>query len=200
MKIGAYHHAITIFERSLRVQPDYAPTWLLLGNSYKVLKQFNDAIECYKNAMKIDPSSVKYKKNIADVYLVMGNHALYKEGKYQDAIQHFDVVLKMIPNQISALYAKGIAYKKLGAYRNATACFLKVVEIDPNNAHAYYEMGIIMEKTGNLDESRRCFYEAIRSDPSHTDAMYRLGNILLEGGDYLNAITYFDKIIERKPD
>jgi tetratricopeptide (TPR) repeat protein len=200
MKIGGYQHAISYFQRCLKERPDYAPAWQLLGSSYKVLHRHEEAIEAYENAMELDPGSTKYQKNIADVYLVMGNKALYKEGRYQEAIQYYDRTLKIIPRHLNAWFAKGIAYRKLGAYRNATACFLRVVEIDPQNAHAYYEMGQLLEKGENMEEAVRCYLEAIRSDPSHTDAMYKLGNILTTIGDFRSAIEYFDRIIEKKPD
>lgn len=200
MKIGAYQHAISFFTRCLKHRPDFAPAWLLLGNSYKVLHKYDEAIDAYETAMEQDPGSTKYRKNIADVYLVMGNQALYKEGRYQDAIQLYDRTIKIIPNHINAWFSRGIAFRKLGAFRNATNCFLRVVEMDPNNAHAYYEMGQLLERSKNLEEAVRCYLETIRSDPSHTDAMYKLGNILVEVGDYKGAIQYFDQIIDKKSD
>ncbi len=200
MKIGGYHTAIQFFKKCLKIRPDYTAAWLLLGNSHKVLSQFDDAIECYEQAMELDPASTKYRKYIADVYLVMGKEALYKEGRPQEAIEYFDKTIRMIPNHITAWFSKGVAYKKLGAYRNATACFLRVVEIDPQNGHAYYEMAQILEKTGNNEEALRCYLETVRCDPSHTDAMYRAGNLLMEGGDYKNAISYFDRVLDRNPD
>lgn len=200
MKIGGYHHAIEFFRRCLKVRPDFPSAWLLLGNSYKILTRYDEAVEAYEEAMELDPGSTKYRKYIADVYLVKGKDSLYKNGNPQTAIEFFDKTIEMIPRHITAWFSKGVAYRKLGSYRNATACFLRVVEIDPQNAHAYYEMGQILEKTGNNEESIRCYVETIRNDPSHTDAMYRLGNLLSEQGDYKNAIAYFDRVLDKKPD
>ena len=189
IKIGGYHSAIQFFKKCLKIKPDYIAAWLLLGNSYKVLAQFDEAIEAYEEAMELDQGSTKYRKYIADVYLVMGKEALYRKGNPQEAIEYFDKTIRIIPKHSAAWFAKGVAYKKLRAYRNATACFLRVVETDPQNGHAYYEMAQILEKTGNKDEAIRCYIETVRCDPSHTDAMYKLGNLLMEGGDYKNAIA-----------
>jgi len=200
MKIGGYHSAIQFLKKCLTIRPNYAAAWLLLGNSHKILHQYDEAISCYDEAMKLDPGSTKYRTYIADVYLVMGKDALYKDGKPQEAIEYFDKTIRMMPNHITAWFSKGMAYKKLGAYRNATTCFLRVVEIDPQNGHAYYEMAHILEKTGNNNEAIRCYLETIRCDPSHTEAMYKVGTLLMEGGDYKNAIAYFDRVLDREPD
>ncbi|NLV25874.1 MAG: tetratricopeptide repeat protein [Methanomicrobiales archaeon] len=200
MKIGGYHSAINYFKKCLKIRPEFSSAWLLLGNSHKVLHNYDDAINAYEEAMEHDPGSTKYRKYIADVYLVKGKEALYKDGEYRASIEFFDQTIRIIPNHVTAWFSKGVAYKKLGAYRNATACFLRIVEIDPQNAHAYYEMAQILEKTRNIDESIRCYVETVRCDPSHTDAMFKLGNLLLESGDYKNAIAYFDRVLDKKPE
>jgi tetratricopeptide (TPR) repeat protein len=199
MKIGAYHLAIKCFDIVIKQRPYEHVAYVLLGNSHKGLKQFEDAICAYKEAMELNPENTAYRMHIAEAYLMQGNIHLYNKKDPQTAIEYFNLTLGVAPRYSAAWYSKSIAYRKLGAYRNSLSMMLKSIEIDPNNAHAYFEMGKTLKNIGNEDEAIDCYLQAIRIDPSYTEAMYILGNLLLDAGKVNAAITYFDLIIEKEP-
>ncbi|MDX8549211.1 tetratricopeptide repeat protein [Methanospirillum sp. J.3.6.1-F.2.7.3] len=199
MKIGAYHLAIKCFQLVIKQRGDDPHAYVLLGNSYKVLKQFDDAIEAYEQALEINPDNKTYKMQIAEAYLLQGNICLHKDKDPQTAIEYFNKTLEIAPRYSAAWFSKSIAYRKMGGYRNSLNAMLKTIEIDPNNAHAYFEMGKTLKSMGNETEAIDCFLQAIRIDPSYTEAMYILGNILVDAGRPSTAITYFDQIIDKDP-
>ena len=59
---------------------------------------------------------------------------LFNEGKYVDAIGYYDQELSINPNNVDALYNKGLALAHLKRYNGAITYYDKALEIDPNNA------------------------------------------------------------------
>jgi tetratricopeptide (TPR) repeat protein len=67
--------------------------------------------------------------------------ALYKQGRYQEAIEYYDRALAMDPNDVSALNNKGNALGDLGRYQEAIEYYDRALAIDPNDADALYNKG-----------------------------------------------------------
>jgi len=199
LKIGAYNVAIKCFNLVIRQCSDDPVPFVLLGHSYKGLKQFDKCIEAYEQAMELNPDNRSYRMYIADVYLIQGNNYLYKFKDPHTAINYFNKSLTMVPRYSAAWFSKSIAFRKIGQYRNSLSSMLKVTELDPDNAHAYYEMGKTLKYMDKEDEAIDCYLQAIRIDPTYTEAMYILGNILLQAGRADEAISYFNLIIEKEP-
>jgi tetratricopeptide (TPR) repeat protein len=53
-------------------------------------------------------------------------------GRYKDAINMFDTVLKMNPSSVDAYAGKGVCYELLGNAAEAEAMYYKAKELDPN--------------------------------------------------------------------
>ena len=63
--------------------------------------------------------------------------ALYNLGKYEEAIEWYDKVLKIDPNDVNALNNKGLALNNLGKYQEAIEWYDKALEIDPNVCYCF---------------------------------------------------------------
>lgn len=80
--------------------------------------------------------STLYKKNIMDLnnlktYIENGN-MYFHNGRYQEAIAEYNVILLENPKDPNILYNKGVSLMKLRRHEEATACFDRVMEINPN--------------------------------------------------------------------
>ena len=70
-------------------------------------------------------------------------HLLNMMGRYEDAIDKFNNLLKSKPNYVSSLFGKGISYIGLNSLDEALLCFSEVTEIDVEHADAWYYSAII---------------------------------------------------------
>ena len=76
----------------------------LRGSANALLKRFDAAINCYKNAIKVNP-------NYAAVYNNLGN--VFKEtGELELAINNYKQAIKIKPNYSEALFGLGLVLEE----------------------------------------------------------------------------------------
>lgn len=64
-----YQSAVPAFRRSLELRIDYTPAWISVGLIRVALKQFDAAIEIFKHAANLEPSSARIFRLLGESYL-----------------------------------------------------------------------------------------------------------------------------------
>ena len=54
-----YKKAVDIFTKILEINPYLDDIWLMKGTALQLLQDFNGALECYNQALKLDPTNTK---------------------------------------------------------------------------------------------------------------------------------------------
>jgi tetratricopeptide (TPR) repeat protein len=118
-----------------------ADEYFLLGCNYENSNSYKEAVEAYKESLRMNP-------NFLDAYINLGV-VYYKLGKYADAVEAFKEAVKINPNSLPVYNKLGTTYMIRGAYAQALDTFKKAVEIDPNNAEAHFNLGLAYFLTGD---------------------------------------------------
>ena len=66
-----YEKAQTAVEKIDELCPNMSMTWLLRGNIYYDLGDFDKAIECYENCLQIDPNNLSAEYSMLTLYEVL---------------------------------------------------------------------------------------------------------------------------------
>ncbi len=66
-----------------------------IGNAYYKSEKYQEAIESYKQALRIDPNDIEAHNNLGATY---GN-----SGKYEEAIESFKQAIRIDPDYAEAL-------------------------------------------------------------------------------------------------
>ena len=77
----------------------------------------------------------------SQVYLLSGG-VHHSRREYDWAIEDYDTVIEMKPDNVEAYIHRGLAYHHKGEYARATEDFNKAIELEPNYAGAYYDRGV----------------------------------------------------------
>ena len=109
-------------------------TYFDSGNEHWKQGEYQEAIDDYTSAIKINPDD-------ADAYVNRGA-AYHNLGKHQEAIDDFNTAIKINPNYAKAYYNRGMVCKKLGRYQEAIADYTTAIKINPDDADAYVNRGI----------------------------------------------------------
>jgi len=84
----------------------------------------------------------------AELSLFSKAYNLYNKGEYEEAIEYFDKMLQLDPNNVYTLIGKGNSFIYLGKYVEALVYYDKVLAIDPDNIRALNGKGSALDDLG----------------------------------------------------
>jgi len=174
---------------------DYKKTgeyWFYLGLAYGDSGMYKEAIEAYKQAIRLNPDDAEAHNNLGIAY--------GESGMYEEAIEAFKQAIRIEPDDAKAHSNLGFAYSELGMYREATEACKQAVRIKPDMAEAHNHLGIAYGKSGMYEEAIEAFKQAIRIKPDMAEAHNNLGNAYDKSGMYEEAIEAYKQAIRIKPD
>jgi tetratricopeptide (TPR) repeat protein len=198
-----------------------AKDWLKKAYSFERKKEHEKAIECFDNALEIEPKNA---------YSWDGKGwALYELGRYEEAIQCYNKAIEIKPKapkfwnnkgvilddlekidealrcyekaiEVRSNYSiawcnKGDSLNRLGRQNEAIECFDRAIKIKQNNDYAWNMKGITLLELGRNDEAMDCFSKDIEINPKKTDGWLGKGWCLVSLGRYNESINCFDKVI-----
>ena len=75
--------AIESYRDALAIDPAFVDAHIELGNTFRELKRYDDAIDCFQKAIEIDPDSSRAHQNLANMY--------WKLERFKEALRIFEV-------------------------------------------------------------------------------------------------------------
>jgi len=120
-----------------------------------------------------EPNIIKLEeKNTLDVSnFVEKGMALFKSGKYDEAITFYDKALQLDANNISGLNNKATALDKLGRHIDALECINNALEIDANNTNTLNNKAATLFQLGNYRGSIELCDKILEIDPTNPTAL-----------------------------
>lgn len=116
--------------------------------------------------------------------------------EYDLALQVFDNVLKIDPNNISALYYKSEIYLEQEKFNPALFYAEKVLEFEPKNIQALNNKGEAFAGLGKYNEAHDSFDKVLEIDSTNIEALINKGKTYLKQGLDKIALDYFNKVLE----
>ncbi|MBW1896464.1 MAG: YcaO-like family protein [Deltaproteobacteria bacterium] len=89
-EMGEYKKAITVLEKAEDCDNERTDIYNLMGFCHFKLKAHERAVECFRNVLRLDPSSAIDYANIASNYRDLGNQ--------KEAIRHYKLALELDPS------------------------------------------------------------------------------------------------------
>jgi small GTP-binding protein len=150
--------------------------FLTKGRFLMQTKKYEDALECFDKAIKINP---KY----AEAYNEKGN-ALLLLGRIDDAVKCFTKATKINEGYLTAWKAKEAALLMQNKQGEALKCLEHITEIDPENEEAWITKGFLLSDVHRFNEALKCFDRAIKINPESIDGLSKKGDALLALGRF----------------
>ena len=104
-------------------------------------------------------------------------NALFKQGKYEDAINYYEKAIN-INDGIEVLYSnKGTCEKCLKKYKEAIRDYKKALEINPKNTKNLNRLASVYILIGNLGEAKMTQQKALNIEPNNSGYKEQMGSI-----------------------
>ncbi|MGE5657707.1 MAG: tetratricopeptide repeat protein [Actinomycetota bacterium] len=143
-----WYQALTC-DRSLATVEEY---WTL-GNMLLKQGKVEQAIDCYRSVIQLQPS-------LADAYHNLGE-ALTVKQQWEEAIITYRQAIKLNPNDEGSHYCLGKALAKLERWQEAIACYQRAIELKSDNWEVYQKLGDALQQEGQIDEAIAVYCRAV---------------------------------------
>jgi len=183
-KLGKHAEALEASKRAVNLRPS-AESYFNIGLANFYLKQYKDAADGYRQAIKLDPF------NSADAYYALG--LVYRDwNKPDEEIQAYKQAIRLRPDYSTAYERLATRYMKSKRFLEAVDVYRQIVSLKPGDAIAPNNMGEAFLELNKLNEAQESFRQAIRLKPDFGRAYYNLGKCLLTMNNRDGALEQYN--------
>lgn len=153
------------------------------------LSKYQDAISCFERSLSLSNGILSRMDYDVNYYLAA---AYSKSGNDDEAIDIYNTILSIKPNEVEALYLKGVLCSRRSLLEEAKACFEKAISLEPDNYDMLIKIYVIFADTGYKDVGQEYLKSAMEKGTKKM-SNYEKGQISYYLEDYESARTYLEK-------
>ena len=126
--------------------------------------------------------------------------ALARKGQIEEAIRHYEVALRLKPNNSVVRNLLGVALGRRGQSDEAIIQFQETIRLSPDYHEAHYNLGNTLLEKGQTDEAIRQYQEVIRLKMDNAELHNNLGLALARKSQTDEAIRHYQEALRLQPD
>jgi len=147
----------------------------------------NGAKKLYLELIEIDRDNFLFQNLLGTTLLQL--------KKYDEAIKHFDISIKLNPSFAASFANKGIAHAEKKQYQEAISNYDKAINLKKNFYDAYLNKGIALKNIHKYKDALKYFEFCIKINHDDPKIYSNLGNLFLEQKSFKEALKAYDKAI-----
>ena len=140
--------------------------WLRLGCAYGELGRYREAIEAFREVLRLKPDGAIAWYNLGTVY--------GKLGRYHEAIEANREALRLKPDYADAWNNLGVNYCAMGRYLEAIKALRESLRLKPDEAKVWGALAIAYAASGNRSAALEAVRELRRYDPKEAEELFNL--------------------------
>lgn len=153
--------AISWFNKAIELDQEMATAYYGLGSALFNLEDWDEAIRQYECAEQKG-------LNNSDLYFMMGMAYRNKgDGKEARALAYFQRAVDQNPEDIEAIFQRGLCSAFLDHLNQAKQDFITVISHDEDHADAYFNLGVAYAYEGEIEQALEQLDKAIEIQPNH---------------------------------
>jgi tetratricopeptide (TPR) repeat protein len=199
-----FDEAEAICRRAVAVAPHLPQAFNSLGNVLRLQGRLDDALKCYRQALRSSANDAMARLNIGRTYQQQGRYddaeRMYNEAEFLDsdparyhfclgslwadrendaeAVRHYQLAVDRDPELSLAYQGLGLAFVEKGRHQDAEACLQRAIENDPNLAASWIGLSRLQAERGDFESSCRSARIALGIQVSQTGAHFQLATNL----------------------
>ncbi len=199
LTLGKFAEAILLYQRSttlLETDMEKAAVWNSLGNMYRHLNDYENALNAYQKADDLDPENAGRRGSMdlsysepnsqnAQVWIELGN-LFFKAGSYNEAVGSYEKAVRIDPTSGWAHSNLAMGFVLQSKYNEAVPLYLKSIELftdDRDKATAWNRLGNVYRKMNDYENAKKAYQNAVLLSNEKTSLLTRtrftlLGNVV----------------------
>lgn len=182
--------AIGYFEQAMARDPDFAPAYAGLADSYLVLPFFAPAATepFYAKAHDAAAKALALDARLAEAHNSEAYVRIYRDWDFQGAEQEFQKALAINPNYATAhqWYAELLSLQ--GRHKEAIAQITRALELDSQSAVGHHQAGQIFRATRQYSRAMTEYERSLQLDPQFFQNDFAIYRLYRDTGQHDKAI------------
>ena len=217
---GEYARAVLEYQDALRYEKDHA-IYFALSKSYSHLNKHALAIDAGKEAVRLAPDKLDYRRNLAEVCVAAFEMdlaateyeeivkrdsnsidswynlaRLYQNSKPLKALEVYERIIERFGDEWDVLVRMAELYNSMGQVDKAIGALQKMSAIDPGNAELKRTLAQTFVRAQRYDEALAVYADLREIDPGNFDYIGELATVYLLKKEYSKAAELYDLILE----
>ncbi len=122
-----------------------------------------------------------------------------QQGRHEEACEHLEQAVAILPNEIGALMNCGMALSSAGRAQKALDMFERVLAIQPNMAEALYNRGVTLAALKRFELAVEAYDRALVIQPEMAAAQVNRAVALAAMGRTDDALAGYDRLLAMQP-
>lgn len=188
-------NAIDVYIEAIEQAPGFIPLYCLLGDIYRSIGQYDDAITEYKMAIWLDSLNIPAYRHLCQAYEELGD--------YDSAIETYQKLIEIMPNMPEFHSNLANIYYLKGEIDSAISHYQAAITLNPNRQWTSIisqTLGyVFQENNKDLDAAISAYQSAYLLTPDDIDIYINLGSAFYDKEDFDNALTVYRSALELDP-
>jgi serine/threonine-protein kinase len=187
--------AIECFQQAVRIDPNYAVAYAVLGISYSYLTIYGDepASETFPKAREYSLKATELDSTLAEPHILLGLLKFLQDHDFAGWERESQQALAANPNSTDAHRLNGFRLMFLGRFEEALAEEQRALEIEPLSTAGNINYAYALFYSGRIDESEVQTKKAIELAPDFWMSHYYLYNVCRFKVNYAQAVEELAK-------
>jgi len=183
--------AIAAFQRSIEINPSFAPGWKSLVDIYNIQGEFHRTVEAYEKETVANPACSWVWSGLGDAYCA--------QKRYEAAIKAYKTALDRNTWDCWAWTCLGDAYRISGRFDEAIESLWISVEKNPHDSWPWKGLGEAYNAKGELARAIAVYFTAIEKIPIDYSLYISTARLLKIAQRPHNEKKYLKLALERCP-
>ena len=195
-RLGDYEQAVESLARAVSLRPDALPisAFGLLADALHRQRRHEEAIQTYRDVLKIDPDYVPAHAGIG--------YALLQLKRYEEAVESLARAISLQPGSpanADRRVAMGRAFQELGRMETAEEHYARALEIDARNAEALDSLALLRFRQQRYEEAIRLYETLTENGEANAQIHANMGATLYHLDRPDEALRSLDRALSLDP-
>lgn len=215
---GDFLEAMDLYNRVIKLKPDYAEAQANRANVLRLLTRYDEALAGYDAALRLRPDYAEAHcnrgitlrdKHCLEEALLSQERAIFIKpeyaqawknkgsvlndlGRFEEAIVCQNKVIELCPHDAQAFVFRGHSQHRLRRFREAVESYDAALQLRPNYAEAHYDRSLSLRELLRLEEAIQSCENAVQVRPDYAEAWWNEAEMRILKGDYERGWPMFE--------
>lgn len=187
-----YNLCFGYVDNALKISTFNPNAYFVKGMAYMAKQDTVSALKNFMIAREQDATFLDPQREICAIY--QAQHNPLTESFMRSMLTNF-------PDQPMVRYDLALFLQDNGYPEEALAHYDTLLMLQPDNSRLLFNKGYVyFVYLRENEKALEYFNKSLQSDPSYLDALFNKGHVLEQMGDYVQAKSIYEEVLQQQPD